>query len=584
MKLPYGKSNFRSIIEENNYYIDKTKYIEYLENSDSDFVFLLRPRRFGKSLFVSMLEYYYSITHKEDFQKLFGNLYIGKNPTPKVNSYLVLKFDFSGIDTKSTDSTYIGFLEKIIVGVESFLSNYDHFFTIEDETKILSQQTPSILIGKLFSKYKKLKLKIPICIFIDEYDHFANELLAFRFNDFIDSVTENGFVRKFYETIKIATQEGIVQRFFGTGVTPITLDSMTSGFNIASNISSDLKLNNSMGFSQKEVVNTLSDISKLRTGKKLDFINILPDLKKWYDGYLFNKDAKDRIYNPDMILYFIKQFAKNSFKKYPDNIIDINIASDYSKLQRLFLIRNRQENFNNINTIIQNGKISVNLVVQYSFERDFTQDDFVSLLYYMGYLSIKEADMADLIMQIPNFVIKSLFYDYFAQQIQKDADLDAQIPDIRAIVKQLAQKNDIKPFIKLIEDTLKGLSNRDFIEFDEKYIKLLFVAFANVAGFYYVKSEAEINQTYPDVMFLWRPPYFPKYQFIFELKYLKKKDASKLENIYKTATNQLKGYVQNKELQDFIVRNEGGMETVKAYTIIFVGEKAEKIEELRAKN
>ncbi len=182
-------------------------------------------------------------------------------------------------------------------------------------------------------------------------------------------------------------------------------------------------------------------------------------------------------------------------------------------------------------------------------------------------------------MQIPNFVVKSLFYDYFAQQIQKDAALDVEIPDIQQIVTQLAQQNDIMPFIGLVENTLKGLSNRDFIDFDEKYIKLLFVTFGNAAGFYYVKSEPEINQTYPDVMFLWRPPYFPKYQFVFELKYLKKKEANHLGATHKKAKEQLQGYMQNKEMQDFIVRSEGGMETVKAYTVVFVGEKAEIVEE-----
>ena len=579
MKLPYGKSNFRRVIEENNYYVDKTQHIEYLENADSEYVFLLRPRRFGKSLFISMLEYYYDTQYKNDFQKLFGKLYIGKNPTPNANSYLILSLEFSRIDTSSKKSTEKGFLSNVIYGIRKFLSDYKQYFTEQDINKILNEASPADTIKTLFNTTYENKINIPICILIDEYDHFANEILAFNFGEFSEIVSKNGFVRKFYETIKTATQEGIVQRFFGTGVTPITLDSMTSGFNIAHNYSTRRVFNEAMGFTREEVINLLVDTAKYRGFEGFEAEKIMKDLKKWYDGYLFNEDALERIYNSDMVLYFTSEYAENRFKKYPSNIIDVNIASDYSKIQRLFSIQNRDENFNNLNTIIKEGEIATKLVAQYSFERDFTQDDFVSLLYYMGYLSIKKADMSELIMQIPNFVVKSLFYDYFAEQIRKDAALDVKIPDIRNIVKQLAQKNEVKPFIELVENTLKGLSNRDFIQFDEKYIKLLFVTFANAAGFYYVKSEPEINQTYPDVMFLWRPPYFPKYQFVFELKYLKKKDADKLEEVHEEAKIQLEGYMNNKEMQDFIVRSEGGMETVKAYTVVFVGEKAEVIEE-----
>jgi len=183
-------------------------------------------------------------------------------------------------------------------------------------------------------------------------------------------------------------------------------------------------------------------------------------------------------------------------------------------------------------------------------------------------------------MQIPNYVVKTLFYGFFAEKIRIDAQLNVETTDISSIVKQLAQQNNIAPFIELVETALNGLSNRDFIKFNEKYIHLLFIVFANQAGFYYVKSEPEINQKYPDVMFLWRPPFFPKYQFIFEIKYLKKSEIHLLENKKSEAKEQLRGYLTSPELKDFVVRDEGGMESVKAYAIVFVGEKVESIEEL----
>ena len=184
MKLPYGKSNFRSVMVENNYYVDKTKYIEYLEDADSDYVFLLRPRRFGKSLFVSMLEYYYGIRHKDEFEKLFGKLYIGKNPTPKVNSYLVLSFEFSRIDTSSRATTESGFINNVKRGIRRFFAQYSHYFSDTDKQQIIDAEGAETCLKLLFNIYDEKKIKEPICILIDEYDHFANEILAFNFKEF----------------------------------------------------------------------------------------------------------------------------------------------------------------------------------------------------------------------------------------------------------------------------------------------------------------------------------------------------------------------------------------------------------------
>lgn len=579
MKLPYGESNFKFIRENNYLYIDKSRYIEVLEDLDSKYLFFLRPRRFGKSLFLSMLEYYYGVQYKDIFENLFGQLYIEKNRTPKVNSYLILKFEFSRIDTKTPESTENGFLKNVKSGIRSFFTAYKTLFTEEKYAKIFEEINPVECLKMFFDVYREYEVDIPICILIDEYDHFANEILAFNFRQFGGMVSQNGFVRKFYEAIKTETGNGVVQRFFATGVTPITLDSMTSGFNIASNVSMDTALNSAQGFSEDEVVQIIKTVS-LRHTNDFDVNTILPDLKKWYNGYLFSEDAKERVYNSDMILYFAKEYSKNSFKSYPEKIIDSNIASDYTKIQRLFEIEDADRNYTILSKIIKYGEVSSELTTQFNFQKEFTADDFTSLLFYMGYLSIKEADMFEKILQVPNFVIKSLFYDFFAEKIRKDSKLDVQTPDVRAIVKKLAQNNEIYDFIDLIEDTLNGLSNRDFIKFDEKYIKLLFVTYGNLAGFYYVKSEPEIHQTYPDVMFLYRPPFFPKYQFIFEIKYVKKSDDKhKIAAKLAEAQIQLKGYLQNQELQDFIYRPEGGVETLKAYSIVFAGTEAVEVVE-----
>jgi len=218
IKLPYGISNFERLVRDKYYYIDKTKYIEQLEENPEPYIFFLRPRRFGKSLLVSQLRYYYGLEHKDQFDHIFGNYYIGKHPTPGANKYHVLHFEFSRIDTSSEDSTFHGFLENVKDGIVEFITQYGHI-TDSERINILSSKKPNTMLMKLFRAYRKSN----IYVIIDEYDHFANEILAFNFDTFNSFVSENGFVRKFYETIKAATSDGIVDYFFGTGVTPITL-------------------------------------------------------------------------------------------------------------------------------------------------------------------------------------------------------------------------------------------------------------------------------------------------------------------------------------------------------------------------
>jgi len=306
-KLPYGMSNFLAVIEENCFYVDKTKYIEILENEHERYIFLLRPRRFGKSLFVSMLEYYYGIQYKDIFEKTFGNLYIGKHKTSLANSYLVLKFEFSRIDTSTDKSTYEGFYRNVKTGVERFLAIYKNYFSLDDKEKILLSNSPEGLVIELFNTLEINKFDIPLYVIIDEYDHFANELLAFKPTKFKEFVSNNGFVRKFYEAIKTATGQNIVGRLFATGVTPITLDSLTSGFNIAKNFAVRTNYNESMGFTQDELEKLLIEFTT-EYKYNLDLSKLLPDLKKWYNGYLFSEEAIQRIYNPDMVLHFISEF------------------------------------------------------------------------------------------------------------------------------------------------------------------------------------------------------------------------------------------------------------------------------------
>jgi hypothetical protein len=558
MKLPYGISNFARLIEDGYHYVDKTGYIEQLENEPAPYLFFLRPRRFGKSLFISMLSYYYGLEHQERFDSLFGKFYIGTNPTPRANTYAVLKFEFSRIDTSTPEHTQQGFHANVLLGIENFEKRYQQTFM-----DYSAFDNPAEALKRFFETHRDKK----IYLLIDEYDHFANEILSFHFEHFSDIISRNGFVRKFYETIKAATGKGIVDRLFMTGVTPITLDSLTSGFNIAQNCSTWEEYNEMMGFTEDNVAQLLQPLCReCQIEKKL----VLENLRRWYNGYQFHSEGEERVYNPDMVLYFATQLTPRRKCKYPEKLIDINIASDYGKIRRLFQLKDPHQNYQVIDQLIHDGFVTSQLTEQFSFERDFTQQDFISLLFYMGFISIKEAQFNNLHFVIPNFVIKGLYWEFFLQWVKEQNTLTFEVADVRQAMLDLAENNQLQPFLNLIEGSLQTLSNRDFIQFDEKYVKVLFVAFASLANLYYIQSEQESEQKYVDVLLLHRPPYFPNYQFAFELKYLKKSESAQLETTVQKAIAQLQGYLQSEALQR--------LDNLKAYVIVFVGSEAKAVE------
>ncbi len=562
IKLPYGVSSFEKLITENYYYVDRTSYIEKLEYANEPYVFFLRPRRFGKSLFVSMLWHYYGLEFAEQFSSLFGKYYIGQNPTPKANSFAILCFEFSRIDTSSTETTFEGFLSNVREGVSQFLRTYTNL-SEKLKKEVLSKTSPHEVLKALFDKYQEKN----IYVMIDEYDHFANEILAFNFDYFSEFISRNGFVRKFYETIKEATWRGIVDRFFATGVTPITLDSLTSGFNIAANFSTHHYFHEMMGFTEHEVKTLLSltapDI------KEAERKQVLNDLRKWYNGFLFAENVETKLYNPEMVLYFLKEFVyKNT---YPRDLIDSNIATDYGKIRRLFHLGMLERNNIVLEALIETGVVEGLLTKQFSFEKEFTEDDFISLLFYLGFVTIKEADISLFQFSFPNYVIKGLYWEFFLASLKEQHQLDFKTVDVRKKLKKMAQNNEVSDFVGLIEKALETLSNRDFVQLDEKYIKALFVGFASLSNLYFIKSEPEFEQKYPDVMFLYRPPFFPNYQFLFELKYLKKTARKKLQQTRREAKNQIKGYLDFEEVKQ--------LENLRSWVIVFVGEKAEVVEE-----
>ncbi len=545
LKIPYGESSFRTVIEGGYFYQDRSAYIRDLEQKATKYIFYLRPRRFGKSLFVSMLHHYYGLEFQPEFKNLFGHLDIGVNPTPLANQYLVLSFEFSRIQTNTPENTLNGFLENVRDGVNIFLNQYDDIFPPDTHAAIIEKKEPNAVIKDLFVQYKKLsktKKIRPIYIVIDEYDHFANELISFNFKFFAKAVTENGFVRKFYETIKTATRDNIVDRLFITGVSPITLDSMTSGFNIGMNISLRPEFHSMMGFEEAEV-------SAILTGIGIENESISPvlnDLRAWYDGYLFNINAKSHIYNPDMVLYFAEQFC--SSRRYPDQLLDPNIATDYSKIRNIFKIQQREEsNLNILRILSDTGEVTADLTTQFSLEKNFSKDDLVSLLFYMGFLTIRAQELGSLVFTFPNYVIEKLYADYFISILEEEAGLPIDNYNLNFALRELAKWGNPQFLYDKVSEIVKVLSSRDAKDFNEMSLKAIFVSLLHQQKFYYVHSEYESERQYVDVFLETIRGYAVKFEVAFELKYVKKGEKIDLETELDKAKVQLLNYMISKK-------------------------------------
>lgn len=568
IRLPYGISNFVKVATEGYTYVDRTPFVAQIEAMNEPYLFFLRPRRFGKSLFISLLHCYYGVEYQAEFHSIFGAYRIGQQPTPLANQYLVLKLDFSHINTQTRESTFTGFLENVRQGIGNFLAAYAQYYTEADREYIFAVAEPTTVVGRLFELTQNYltngKLAHKIYLLIDEYDHFANELVAFRLDEFKQSVSRNGYVRKFYERIKTATGDGVVDRIFITGVSPLTLDSLTSGFNIGKHISLDLQFHNMMGFTEDEVKTILRGVGVAEA----ELTATVSDLRRWYNGYLFNGRASARLYNPDMVLYFASELGRT--KDYPTELLDTNIASDYGKLRELFRVEGQEvQNLALLNELITQGTVSAQLTRQFSFEKDFTRDDLVSLLFYLGIVTIKGTELSRFRFEPPNFVITQLYFTYFQQIILRQAALRADDLRIYDRVLKLAQENDIAPLIEAVEIILQQLSNRDAVGFDEKYVKAVLAALLYPTQIYTIHSEYETDRRYVDLLLTRRPPIDPNYQFAFELKYLKQADAHRLEEVKTAGLAQMQDYLPHEKLRS--------LTDLRAWLLIFVGTKAQVV-------
>lgn len=409
--IPYGITDFNLIRTENYYYVDKTRFLPLIEQV-ARYFFLIRPRRFGKSLLINMMMWYYDINRKESFNTLFGDLYIGQHPTAEQGRYLILNFNFAEVNPDPT-LMMESFERHCNNRFTAFIDNYGHLFPADFAAGLWAEPTADARFSYLVNQATMRNL--PIYLFIDEYDSFTNAVLAYQGYEHYRLLTHgNGFFYFFFSKIKVAaTGDGAVKRMFITGVSPVTMDDVTSGFNIGSNQSTDRSFNGVIGFSEEEVRTMLTHYQQEGMLNDNDTVDdLVAIMKPWYDNYCFSsKKLNEPMYNSDMVLYFLNYYLRT--KEAPDNMIDNNIRTDYTKLRHLIrLDKQFGMNASIIQEIIANGSIAADIKTAFPAENLGKPENFKSLLYYFGLLSISEVKQGRTILTIPNLTVREQLYIY----------------------------------------------------------------------------------------------------------------------------------------------------------------------------
>ena len=550
--LPYGMMNFADIRLDNYYYVDKTSFIPVIEQSDR-FFFFIRPRRFGKSLTLNMLQHYYDVHTRDKFDALFGDLYIGKHPTRDRNSYLVLYLNFSGIS---------GELHNYRQGLDAHCNtSFDYFCDIYAEylpkgiKEVLNEKAGAV--EQLDYLYHQCELAgQQIYLFIDEYDHFTNAILsdAESIHRYTEETHKEGYLRAFFNRVKAGTYSSI-KRCFITGVSPVTMDDLTSGFNIGTNYSLTPKFNAMMGFTEDEVREMLTYYST-----KAPFHHTVDELielmKPWYDNYCFAQECYDQptLYNSNMVLYFVKNYIDNNGKA-PRNMIESNIRIDYEKLR--MLIRKDKEFAHDasiIQTLVSQGYITGELKDGFPAANIVDSDNFVSLLYYFGMLTVSGTYKGKTKLIIPNQVVREQLYTYLLNTYN-EADLSFSNHEKDELSSALAYDGAWQSYFNYIADCLKRYASQRDKQKGESFVHGFTLAMTAQNRFYRPISEADTQSGYVDIFLSPMLEIYPdmSHSYIIELKYAKYKDPeSRVEELRAEAIAQTNRYADTDRVKNAI--------------------------------
>ena len=551
-RIPYGMMNFVDVREDDCYFVDKTVFIPAIENANM-FFFFIRPRRFGKSLTVSMLQHYYDVLDKDHFEKWYGGLYIGQHPTAERNSYLVLYLNFAEIlagidDYRSSLDSYCD------TRFSAFCSRYAAYLPTGVREELRQKEGAVEQLSYLQTQCAEANQQI--YLFIDEYDHFTNKILAEPtcLGDYKSETHGTGYLRNFFDTVKAGTYSAI-KRVFVTGVSPVTMDDLTSGFNIGTNYSLSPEFNELVGFTERDV-RAMLDYYATTCEFHHTTDELIEAMKPWYDNYCFAKQSYGRttMYNSNMVLYFVDNYIRSGCEM-PEKMIEDNIRIDYNKLK--MLIRKDKEFTHDasiIQTVVQQGYTTGELKTGFPAEQIADPDNFISLLYYFGMLTIDGTYRGKTKLSIPNQVVREQMYNYLLD-IYRENDLRYDRYKMGNLESDLAYDGNWKEYFQYIADCIKTFSSQRDKQKGEYYVHGFTLALTSQNMYYRPVSEQDNQEGYADIFLL---PMLGAYKdmehsYIIELKYARSSDTMKrVEELRQKGIMQANRYAATEMVQRHI--------------------------------
>jgi hypothetical protein len=541
--LPYGISDFRQIIDEGKYMVDKTMYISKMERA-GNFLFLIRPRRFGKSIFLSMLRYYYDINLKDNFQHLFKGLYVADHPTSYQGKFQVLHLDFSKV-SGNFDQLYENFNKYMSVRLQDFAEYYAAYYPAEYLPHFYELDTADSKLSYITTAARTHNH--PLYLIVDEYDNFTNSVLNEKGEEVYHALTHaTGFYRDVFKKFK-----GEFDRILMMGVSPVTMDDVTSGYNIAINLTMDPGFNQMLGFSEtdvREMIRYYQSVGALHADEEA----LIAEMKPWYDGYCFSDDVvytDPKIYNCDMVAYYLRHYIENG--RPPKDMVDANTRTDYAKLDRLIQLDSLDDNRKSVLLeVAQNGFTLGRVAPSFPAARLTDPEMFRSLLFYYGMLTYTGMEGLEMILGIPNRNVRTQYYDYLLKEYNKILAVDTAA--LSQCYNRAALQGDglgmMRHICKAYHDTT---SVRSLIQ-GERNLQGFMNAYLTLNPCYHIAPEVELNHGYCDFFLMPNLQRFPmvKHSFIIELKYLKVGDSEEKADIqWQEAVDQIRGYAQGERVK-----------------------------------
>ena len=549
-RIPYGEASFRRIRVNGWLYVDKTRFLRPLE--EERYAFLIRPRRFGKSCWVSLLENYYDRHWRHEFDQVFAGTDIGANPTDERHGYVTLRFNFSAFNDDPATLEH-HFEEYCALRIRAALRRHADLFPEQAVRDILGPDSVNAKLNELFDY--AVEHDIRLYVLVDEYDNFANTMLAHHGSAAYERFTHGGgFYRNFFATLKAGagSEGGGIERLFITGVSPVTLDDVTSGFNIGTNVSLLPEFNEMLGFTEAEVRGLVA-MYRERGLFDQDVDEALGVMSEWYNGYRFANEARSDVYNTDMVLYYLKASMPN--KRVPEDLIDTNVRIDYGKLRHLLTIGRQQlnGNFDQLRHLIAQGRASVRLQKSFPLDELDRPDNFLSLLHYFGLLSIRETADGRAWLAIPNLTVRQLMYGYLRDGFRDVGLFSVSRHAYTELMRRMAYDGDWRPALEYLRDAVEAQTGiHDYLG-GEKVIQGFLAAHFGMADEFLLHSEHELGKGYAD---LYLEPFTARlpsvgYGYVIELKYLKRGQGpvdGRVTAAVKEAKAQLGRYLADEQL------------------------------------